>query len=189
MKKAKQLLVCLLVVFMVAALFAGCSGSDNKDKAGEASKTSEEKTASGEKNTKKSAEKASEESSKNPVEGKRIGVAHISKYDEWCAAVSNEFESQGKALGFAEINVQDGNLDHETQLKQIENFITKEYDMIIVDPVNPEGIIEVLERVDAAGIPVICFDSQTNWDKLVSYVAWDHAATGELMGKYVRKYI
>lgn len=124
----------------------------------------------------------------NPWAGKRIGVAHITLYDEWCAGVRDEFVAQAKALGFAECNVQDGDLNAETQQKIVENFITQKYDIIFIDPVSPEGIQPTLDKAKAAGIPVIAFDSSTPWPDLVSYIAWDHGQTGVLTGEYVAKY-
>ncbi|NLG57981.1 MAG: sugar ABC transporter substrate-binding protein, partial [Clostridiales bacterium] len=88
-----------------------------------------------------------------PWEGKRLGVVHITLYDEWCKAVYDEFMAQGPEMGFGEINIQDGNLNAETQQKQVEDFITQNYDAILIDPVNSVGIIPTLEQAGAAGIP------------------------------------
>lgn len=124
----------------------------------------------------------------NPWEGKRLGVAHITLYDEWCKGVYDEFLAQAKALGFGEVNIQDGNLNAETQQKQVEDFITQKYDLIMIDPVSPEGIIPTLEKAQAAGIPTIAFDSGTPFSDLIAHIAWDHAETGVLTGKYVADY-
>ena len=121
--------------------------------------------------------------------GKRLAVAHITMSDEWCSEVADEFEKQSKDRGFAECNVQDGNHDHETQLKQMENFIIQEYDIIMIDPINPEGLRGVFEKAEREGIPVLSFDSSPKWDKIVSHVAWDHALTGEMIGEYTLDYV
>ena len=71
--------------------------------------------------------------------GKRIAVANIYLGDEWCKLLADSLVEYGKIYGF-EVNSQDGNLDHDTQCRQIENFITQQYDMILVDPANGEGI-------------------------------------------------
>jgi ABC-type sugar transport system substrate-binding protein len=123
-----------------------------------------------------------------PWVGKRLGVAHITIYDEWCKAVYDEFKAQGHTMGFGEINIQDGNLNAETQQKQVENFIAQKYDMILIDPVSPDGIKKTLDKAKAAGIPVIAFDSGTDWPSLITHVAWDHAETGRLTGRYVADY-
>lgn len=134
------------------------------------------------------AEEAQAVEGSDPWSGKRLAVAHITLYDEWCAAVRDEFVEQAAAMGFAECNVQDGNLNAETQQRQVEDFITKRYDMILIDPVSPEGIIPTLERASAAGIPVIAFDSGTPFKDLVTHVAWDHGETGVLTAEYVADY-
>ena len=51
-------------------------------------------------------------------EGLKVAVAHVTMYDEWCKAVYDEFMEQGAALGW-EITIADGNLDAETQQKQV----------------------------------------------------------------------
>jgi len=118
-----------------------------------------------------------------PWAGKKLGVAHITMYDEWCKAVYDEFMAQAPAMGFGEVNIQDGNLNAETQQKQVEDFITQGYDAILLDPVNSDGIVPTLQQAGAAGIPVFAFDSGTSYDKLVTHVAWDHAETGVLTAK------
>ncbi len=49
-------------------------------------------------------------------------------------------------MGFGEINIQDGNLNAETQQKQVEDFITQKYDAILIDPVNSAGIVPPLSK-------------------------------------------
>ncbi len=124
----------------------------------------------------------------SPWEGKRLGVAHIALYDEWCKAVYDEFLFQATAMGFGEVNVQDGNLNAETQQRQVEDFITQKYDLILIDPISPEGILPTLEKAQDAGISTIAFDSGTPFKDLISHIAWDHAETGELTGDYVADY-
>ena len=124
----------------------------------------------------------------SPWEGKRLGVVHITMYDEWCKAVYDEFMAQAPAMGFGEINIQDGNLNAETQQKQVEDFIAQGYDAILIDPVNSTGIVPTLKQATAAGIPVFAFDSGTPYENLITHVAWDHADTGVLSAQWVANY-
>lgn len=118
----------------------------------------------------------------------KIAVAHITMYDEWCKAVYDEFNAQCAALGW-EVTIADGNLNAETQQKQVEDFIAQgDYDAICIDPVNSDGIIPTLEQAGEKGIPVFAFDSGTAYDKLVTHVAWDHAETGRLTAEWVARY-
>lgn len=128
------------------------------------------------------------DSGDKPWAGKKLGVAHITMYDEWCKAVYDEFMAQAPEMGFGEINIQDGNLNAETQQKQVEDFITQGYDAILIDPVNSDGIVPALEQAGAANIPVFAFDSGSSYDKLVTHVAWDHAQTGVLTAEWIADY-
>ena len=118
----------------------------------------------------------------------KIAVAHITMYDEWCKAVYDEFMAQCAELGW-EVTIADGNLNAETQQKQVEDFIAQgDYDAICIDPVNSDGIIPTLETAGEKGIPVFAFDSGTAYADLVTHVAWDHAETGVLTAEWVAKY-
>jgi ribose transport system substrate-binding protein len=165
--KRTTLIVCLILAALMAlpgALFAG--GGSGQKSGGEAVKVIAD----------------------SALKGKRIGVAHITLYDEWCKGVYDDFIRMGKEYGVAEMNIQNGDLNAETQQKQVEDFITQKYDIIFIDPVSPDGIQPTLNKAEAAGIPVIAFDSGTTWPPLVSHIAWDHAETGRLTGRYVVDY-
>lgn len=117
---------------------------------------------------------------------KRIGVALVYKGDEWTAAVAEDFATQGAELGW-DMNLQDGNLNNETQIKQIENFVAQQVDMIMVDAADADGILPAIQKAKDANIPVIAFDSKTNSEDLVSYVSWDSKETGTVLGTYLKE--
>lgn len=120
--------------------------------------------------------------------GKRVAVANIYLGDEWCKLIADTFEEYGEIYGF-EVNNQDGNLDHDTQVKQIENFIIQQYDIILVDPANGAGIGDVLDSTSEKSIPVVAFDAEAEWDGLVAQISADNYGNGVLMGEMVRDYI
>lgn len=170
MKKAK-IISLLLIVFILVGLFAGCSGQGEKkpDVTGETPKTT------------------TPDVEDEPWVGKRIGIAHITLYDEWCTEVKNELEKQGAEAGMV-INVQDGNLNAETQQKQVEDFVAQHYDAIAIDSVSGDGIVPALQAAGDEGIPVFAFDSATSYEGIISYIAWDHGMTGELAARWIADY-
>jgi ABC-type sugar transport system substrate-binding protein len=169
MKKIPLAVIVLLVTLLTVLLFTACNKS---------------KTAS---------EPAVVETvvpaADTPLAGKRIGVAQSTLYDDWNTGVHDEFIRIGKEYGVAEMNVQDGNGNAETQQRQVEDFISQKYDAIFIAPVGgSDGIKSTLDKANAAGIPVIAFDLTIDWPPLVSHIAWDHAETGRLSGRYVAEY-
>ena len=172
--------ICIVLsVLLIAAFFVGCGDNTAPAETGDAVDAGD------------TADTGSDDASnvEGPLAGKRIGVAHITLYDEWCKGVYDEFMSIGEEYGVAEVNVQNGDLNAETQQKQVEDFINQKYDVIFIDPVSPDGIKATLDKANEAGIPVIAFDSGTDWEPLVSHIAWDHAQTGVLTGEYTANYV
>jgi ribose transport system substrate-binding protein len=179
-----------VVVLLSVVAFAGCS-SQTPAPSASASEAPSQSAAAEVSSAAPASEAAASESAAagdQPWAGKRLGIAHISIYDEWCKAVYDEFMSQAKELGFGEVNIQDGNLNAETQQKQVEDFITQKYDMILIDPVSSDGIVPTLQKAGDAGIPVIAFDSGSSYDKLITHVAWNHGQSGVLTADYVADY-
>lgn len=90
------------------------------------------------------------------LEGKKIGCSICYKGDEWCAALAQALEALGAYYG-ADIVCEDGDLNDETQTKQIENMISNNVDIIMVDPITPDGSGIALTNAVEAGIPVIIY--------------------------------
>ncbi|NLJ41218.1 MAG: sugar ABC transporter substrate-binding protein, partial [Clostridiales bacterium] len=119
------------------------------------------------------------------LEGKRIGSSIVYKGDEWCYALSVALETLGKVYG-AEIVVEDGDLNDEVQVKQIENMVTSGVDLMMIDPTTPDGTHEALMKAVEADIPIIIYDGYwTHGEEYaVTTVTWDQHLTGVLVGNY-----
>ena len=61
----------------------------------------------------------------------------------------------------------------------------QEYDLIAVDPANADGLVPVLQKATDAGIPIVFFDNNADYEDIVSYVTWDSYETGQIIGKYL----
>ena len=124
------------------------------------------------------------------LQGKRIGCSIVYKGDEWCAAVANALEALGAYYG-AEIACEDGDLNDETQTKQIENMIANNVDIMMIDPATPDGCGEALNEAYEKGIPIIIYDGYwTEGDeKAVTTVTWDQYQTGVITGEYFLNYL
>ncbi len=124
------------------------------------------------------------------LKGKKIGCSIVYKGDEWCAALADALEKLGAYYG-AELVCEDGDLNDETQTKQVENMIANKVDIILCDPTTPDGVGIALNKAYDAGNPIIINDGY--WtegeEKAVTTVTWDQKATGTLIGEYFVNYI
>lgn len=188
--KRKTIIVMLLVVIMaLSVLLNGCSSPSSQASASASAPASASQSeASGASDSDSAAASTAAASEDKPLAGKRIAIAHITLYDEWCKSVADELESQGAALGAIEVNVQDPNFSLEKQVQQVDNFIVQKYDMLIIAPTDVNGIISELEKVTKAGIPIIEFGQYTTYDKTIARVQWDYAGTGKQCADYIADY-
>ena len=90
------------------------------------------------------------------------------------------FVSTAKESG-AEVNVQNANGDPEEQIAQIEYFIEKKMDVIVIVSIEYEGLQDVIKRAQAQGIKVISYDRLIKNAGVDLYISFDNKQVGTLM--------
>ena len=99
-------------------------------------------------------------------------------YVELGTGVKNAAEADG-----AELIYVDANGDVTKQNNDIEDLITKNVDVLLINPVDPQGIAPALASAKAAGIPVITVDRSA--EGALAHVGRDNVAMGKLVGDAV----
>ncbi|MCR5250611.1 MAG: substrate-binding domain-containing protein [Lachnospiraceae bacterium] len=92
------------------------------------------------------------------------------------------FVQAAKELG-AEVNVQNANGDVEEQKRQIEYFVDKKVDAIVIVCIDSDGLAEPIKRAKDAGIKVIAYDRLINNADIDLYISFDNEMVGTLMGQ------
>ena len=85
---------------------------------------------------------------------KRIGYIVNYGTHEWYQNVIFGLQSRADELGI-QLDVMDANLDINKQTQQAEDFMTKGVDVLIMTPVNEEGVVPILRKAKAEGMPVV----------------------------------
>ncbi len=99
--------------------------------------------------------------------GIKIGCAVQTMSNQVWAQQMEQITADAKADG-NEVTVVDCKENANTQIDQLENFITSGMDVIIVQPVDPDAIEDVCKQAMDEGIKVMCWDekmenSSFNW--------------------------
>ncbi len=79
----------------------------------------------------------------------------------------------------------DGILGIERQIRQMNELISKNTDMIIVQPTDIAALGESLQLANQSDIPVIAYDQHIIGGKLASFLTSDNYQAGYLNGEYV----
>jgi ribose transport system substrate-binding protein len=86
-----------------------------------------------------------------------------------------------------ELVVTSAEFDLGKQISQIEDFVARRVDAVIVCPVDSKGIGPGVRKANEANVPVFTADIAAQEGKVVSHIASDNVAGGRLAGAYMAK--
>lgn len=112
----------------------------------------------------------------------QIGLSFDSFVIERWQRDRDVFVSVAKELG-AEVNVQNANGVVEEQKKQIDYFIQKEMDVIVIIAIDPASLRESVKRARDAGIKVVSYDRLIDDADVDLYISFDNEMVGDMMAR------
>lgn len=112
----------------------------------------------------------------------QIGMSFDSFVIERWQRDRDVFVSTAKELG-AEVNVQNANGDLAEQKKQIDYFIEKEMDVIVIICVDSDGLRSSVNKAKEKGIKVIAYDRLIKDSDVDLYISFDNTRVGGMMAE------
>ena len=172
----KKAVALVLAASMISAVLAGCAAAAPATTAEPAA--AEEEAAAPE-------EAAEEAAPAAEATGKTVGIAmptqSLERWNRDGSYLKEQFESRGYAT---ELVFSDNKI--EQQVKDLENMIADEVDLLVIAAIDGESLSQVLADAKDAGIPVIAYDRLImNTDAVSYYVSFDNYTVGTLQGQFV----
>ncbi len=93
-------------------------------------------------------------------------------------------EESAEAAGI-DIVVADAQDDSSKQINDIEDLLQQGIDLLLVNPTDDEAVIAGIEAANDADIPVITVDRSAADGEVVTHIASDNVAGGEMAGEYI----
>lgn len=100
---------------------------------------------------------AETEAKKADTEKLLVGFSNWSRSFEFYVDIETGMKEKADELGI-ELITQDANSDLTEQTKQLENYITRKVDGIIIVPIDSEAAGDEVQMVNDAGIPIVTLD-------------------------------
>lgn len=123
---------------------------------------------------------------KNETERKiQIGLSFDSFVIERWQRDRDVFVYTAEELG-AEVNVQNANGVVEKQVSQIEYFIEKEMDVIVIIAVDSKAFRNVVDKAKEAGIKIVAYDRLLINSNVDLYISFDNEKVGTLMAQAIK---
>ncbi|HSE34085.1 MAG TPA: substrate-binding domain-containing protein [Pyrinomonadaceae bacterium] len=125
---------------------------------------------------------------KGPNEPVVIGFSMDTLKEERWQRDKDLVEKRAKELGM-QVFVQVANGDDNLQIKQAENLLTQNVDVLIVAPHNAEVAASIVEAAHRQGVPVISYDRLIKNSDVDLYISHQVIKIGEMQAKYLLDHV
>lgn len=117
-----------------------------------------------------------------------IGVSQCSD-DEWRHKMNTEILREAMFYDGLEVEIRSAKDNNETQIEDIQYFVDKGVDLLVVAPNEAVAITPAVEKAYQQGIPVVVVDRKIQSDQYTSFIGADNYKIGLDAGNYVLNHI
>lgn len=159
MRKSKRLLALMLVLVMSMTVLAACGGGEPEDVEDvETGETGEETFT--------------------------VGFVISTQTNPFFVSLKDGAEKKAAELGI-DLIVLDSQDDSAKAASNMEDLITRGVDLILVNPTDSDAIANSVLAANEADIPVIAVDRAVNGAEILSYIASDNIAGGQMAAEFI----
>lgn len=115
-----------------------------------------------------------------------IGVSQCSE-DIWRDKLNDELLMETYQHKDIELLFASAKDNDKLQTEQIEKFIQRGVDLLIISPNQVHSITPVIDKAYDKGIPVILFDRKTDSQKYTAFIGADNVKVGKTIGEFIAK--
>lgn len=115
-----------------------------------------------------------------------VGVSQCSE-DIWRNKLNDELLMETYQHKDVELLFASAKDNDKLQTEQIEKFIQRGVDLLIISPNQVHSITPVIGKAYDKGIPVILFDRKTDSQKYTAFIGADNVKVGKTIGEFIAK--
>lgn len=115
-----------------------------------------------------------------------VGVSQCSE-DIWRNKLNDELLMETYQHKDVELLFASAKDNDKLQTEQIEKFIQRGVDLLIISPNQVHSITPVVDKAYDKGIPVILFDRKTDSQKYTAFIGADNVKVGKTIGEFIAK--
>ncbi|MDT0687685.1 substrate-binding domain-containing protein [Autumnicola psychrophila] len=114
-----------------------------------------------------------------------IGFVQAMTTDNWRKEMNRAMQVEASMHPGFNLVIKDAQNDVARQIKQIEEFISEDVDILIVSPIQSVPITPVVEKAMNAGIPTIVIDRKIDGSNYTAYVGANNVEIGKNAANYI----
>lgn len=116
-----------------------------------------------------------------------IGFSQANFKEPYREHVNHELERLVKNYPKFKLVIADGQANVNTQVSQVENFMTQQVDLLMISPFEAAPLTPAVSRVYKSGVPVIELDRKTTGDEYTAFVGGDNHQIAKEAGEWAAK--
>lgn len=115
-------------------------------------------------------------------EGSRVALSVSTLSNPFFVTLRDGAQQAADEAG-VDLQVADAQDDASRQQNDIQNFVTQQFDAILVNPVDSDAIVPAIQAANQADIPIIALDRGASGGEIATTIASDNVQGGQLAGE------
>ncbi len=120
----------------------------------------------------------------DPDGGATIGLVISTLNNPFFVDLRDGAQEKANELGVSLV-VLDSQDDSAREMSNVEDLITQNVDLIMINPTNSDAVGNAVAAANEAGIPIITLDRSANSGEVVAHIASDNVAGGKMAGEFI----
>jgi len=117
-------------------------------------------------------------------EVKKVGLVVSTLNNPFFVTLKDGAEDKAAELGI-ELIALDSQNDPAKELANVEDLMVKGVDVILINPTDSDAVARAVMQANRNNVPVITLDRGSNEGEVVTHIASDNVAGGEMAGKFI----
>ncbi|MGP4019658.1 substrate-binding domain-containing protein [Saccharopolyspora sp. 5N708] len=115
-----------------------------------------------------------------------IGMSQANLAEPYRVRMDDDIRKAAEKVPQFEVQFADAAKDNSKQVSDVENFITKQVDLLMISPNEAAPLTDVVKKAYNRGIPVVVLDRKVEGDAYTTYIGADNVQIGRQAGEYFK---
>lgn len=118
------------------------------------------------------------------AEAAKVGLIVSTQDNPFFVTLKEGAVSKAKEMGH-EIVILDSQNDPSKELGNVEDLLIKGIDVLLINPTDSDAVVSAVKAANRNKVPVVTLDKASNGGTVVTHIASDNVAGGELAGNFI----
>lgn len=115
-----------------------------------------------------------------------IGMSQANLAEPYRVRMDEDIQKAADKVPQFKVEFQDAAKDNSKQVSDVESFVTKQVDLLMISPNEAAPLTDVVKKAYNQGIPVVVLDRKVEGDAFTTFIGADNVAIGRQAGEYFK---